>query len=323
VQQRFVLALTISPEDVGSRVSVRRRLPGGGMSDAVGQLLRWSDGTLAVARRDGTVTEIDESALVAGKRVPPAPPRIAGRATRIRELQRVAALGWPAHQTATLGGWLLRASAGWTLRANSVLALAPPGADLDEALGFVTDWYAERGLRAAFSIPDSLDPELGPGLDARGWPPTTRRIQVMTASLSSVAEPAGPDGPPVHLAGAPDEGWLGCYRSRGGTPAAGVRVLTGNQSAVFASLRIDEAVVAIGRATLDEGWLGISAVETAPEARRQGLARRVVDFLVEHGRAAGAQRIYLQVAEDNEPAVALYRGLGLSVHHTYRYRTAP
>ncbi|HEX3826589.1 MAG TPA: GNAT family N-acetyltransferase [Sporichthyaceae bacterium] len=290
------------------------------MTDAVGQLLRWSDGTLSVARRDGTVTEITETALVAGKKVPPAPERPAGTAARIRDLQRIAALGWPALHTARLGGWLLRASAGWTLRANSVLTSAPPGTAMDQALDFVTDWYADRGLPVVFSIPDLLEPELWPALDARGWPPTSRRILVMVAAMAAL--PPGTSVAPVRLAAAPDDGWLGCYRSLGETPAAAVRVLTGNQTAVFAAIRVDEAVAAIARGTLDEGWLGLSAVETAPEARRRGLAKQVVRALVEHGRAAGARQVYLQVADDNEPAIALYRGLGFAEHHAYRYRSA-
>jgi ribosomal protein S18 acetylase RimI-like enzyme len=269
------------------------------------------------------VTEIDETALVAGKKVPPPPVRPGAGPARIRELQRVAALGWPAHEIATLGGWLLRASAGWTLRANSVLTLAPPGASLDDALGFVTDWYAARALAPAFSIPDLLDAELTPELDARGWPPAARRVLVMVAELSAVRAPAQPGGPPVQLADTPDDGWLSGYRARGGTPPAAVRVLTGNPSAVFASVRVDGTVVGIARSTLDYGWLGISAVETAPEARRQGLAQRLVHALIEHGRGAGARRMFLQAAEDNVPAIALYRGLGLSVHHAYHYRTAP
>jgi ribosomal protein S18 acetylase RimI-like enzyme len=328
VEQRFVLALRISPRDVGARVSVRRRLPEGGMSDAVGRLLRWSDGTLSVARRDGTVTEIDESTLVAGKRVPPAPQRVAGgpariqESARIRELERIAALGWPACRTATLGGWLLRASSGWTMRANSVLPLTPPGAGLDAALDFVEGWYGEQGLPAAFAIPDLLDDGLGPALDARGWPTTTRPIQMMVRALDADQPAPAAGGPQVRLAAAPDDDWLGCYRDRGTVPAAALPVLTGNQLAVFASVRVDGAVVAVGRATVDEGWLGISALETAPQARRTGLARQVIHALLEHGRSAGARRSYLQVAQDNVGAVALYRTAGFARHHGYHYRTA-
>ena len=41
----------------------------------------------------------------------------------------------------------------------------------------------------------------------------------------------------------------------------------------FASVRAaDGSVLAIARGSLDEGWLGVTAVEVEPSARRRGLA---------------------------------------------------
>lgn len=66
--------ISITSDDVGRRVSTRRRLPDGRFTDAVGVLESWRDGLLIVRRRDGSVAEVPEDALVAGKVVPPAPP---------------------------------------------------------------------------------------------------------------------------------------------------------------------------------------------------------------------------------------------------------
>jgi GNAT superfamily N-acetyltransferase len=318
----FALVVSISPRDVGARVSVRRRLPDGGMSDAVGMLLRWADGTLAVARKDGTVTEIAESTLLAGKRVPPPPLRPTGKPDEVHALQVIAAAGWPAAQTEQLGGWLLRATEGWTLRANSVLPLGDPGLPLEQAMGLVDAWYAQRGLPAVYSVP-STAPEVDEALMARGFTvPRGAEILVLTAPAVAVPEPTGSVS--ARLLGAPDPGWLGCYRARGDSiPPVGLRVLTGPEHVVFARIEADGEVLAIGRATLSDGWLGVSAVETAPAARRRGLARHVVCALVAYGREQGARRVFLQVANDNEPALTLYRELGLTLHHTYHYRVAP
>ena len=62
-------------EAVGVRVSLRRRLPEGGLGDVLGTVTRWSDGVVEVVRRDGTVVSVDEADVVAAKRVPPAPER--------------------------------------------------------------------------------------------------------------------------------------------------------------------------------------------------------------------------------------------------------
>jgi hypothetical protein len=74
------LVVTITPADVGQRVSLRRRLPTGGYSDVVGVLESWSGGVLVVRRRTGERVEVAESVLVAGKVVPPPPPKV--RASR-------------------------------------------------------------------------------------------------------------------------------------------------------------------------------------------------------------------------------------------------
>ncbi|MPZ89054.1 MAG: GNAT family N-acetyltransferase, partial [Nitriliruptorales bacterium] len=75
----------VSPADVGRRVSVRSRLPpqepgppaapGPTMTDTVGHLRSWRDGVLEIERPDGSLRRIAESDLVAGRVIPPAPPR--------------------------------------------------------------------------------------------------------------------------------------------------------------------------------------------------------------------------------------------------------
>ncbi|GAA0378036.1 hypothetical protein GCM10009530_30800 [Microbispora corallina] len=63
------LVVAVTPQDVGRRVTTRRRVPGG-FRDAVGVLESWDGGVLVVRRRDGTAVEIPEETLVAAKVVP-------------------------------------------------------------------------------------------------------------------------------------------------------------------------------------------------------------------------------------------------------------
>lgn len=64
----------ITPADVGSRVSVRARIPAEpgepSMSDTVGMLESWTDGVLRIRRRDGVVAEVDQQALIAARTIP-------------------------------------------------------------------------------------------------------------------------------------------------------------------------------------------------------------------------------------------------------------
>jgi hypothetical protein len=58
--------IAVSPDDIGRRITTRRRVPGG-FRDAVGVLESWRDGVLTVRKRDGTLVEIPENVLVAAK----------------------------------------------------------------------------------------------------------------------------------------------------------------------------------------------------------------------------------------------------------------
>ena len=68
-------ALRLGPQDVGARVVLRRRLPEGRLSDLLGVLQRWDDEAAVVRSRTGDETVVARADVVAGKRIPPAPPR--------------------------------------------------------------------------------------------------------------------------------------------------------------------------------------------------------------------------------------------------------
>jgi len=68
------LVVSITPDDVGRRVTVRRRVPEG-YRDVVGVLEEWRDGVLRIRKRDGTVVHVAESTLAAARVVPERPAR--------------------------------------------------------------------------------------------------------------------------------------------------------------------------------------------------------------------------------------------------------
>jgi ribosomal protein S18 acetylase RimI-like enzyme len=138
--------------------------------------------------------------------------------------------------------------------------------------------------------------------------------------------PARTDLPPVTFADAPSEEWLAAYHYRGGAlPPVAADVLRLGAAPAFGSVVEDGAVVAIVRSALDEGWVGLTAVEVDPAHRRRGLGTHLLRGVLEHGLDRGARCVYLQVDDTNTAAQALYDGVGFSTHHTYRYlrATAP
>ena len=70
----------------------------------------------------------------------------------------------------------------------------------------------------------------------------------------------------------------------------------------------DPAGFALGRAAADEAELLTLAVD--PAARRSGIGRALLAGFEREARARGATSVFLEVAEDNAPALALYHAAG-------------
>jgi GNAT superfamily N-acetyltransferase len=318
---------------VGSRVVVRHRLPDGSASDALGDLLAADADVLRIATRRGEVT-VARADVLAAKAVPPPPRRKGPPHTAIgrEDLERVMAEHWRPLERLDLGAWRLRASEGFTGRANSVLAVGDPGLGLPDAVERVEAFYARRGLPAMAAVAhpaDGLgeDLELVALLAARGWSVRTPTV-VMTAAtdeLPGAAEAPLPAGLRVVTGATPDEAWLARYHYQGApeVPAAGRRILVSADEQVFVRVLDGEETVAVARGSLSPGWAGVTAVETAPTHRRRGLGRRLLAEVADWARARGAASTYLQVSADNTGARALYGGTGFTVHHAYHYRVAP
>jgi GNAT superfamily N-acetyltransferase len=310
----------LEPSWVGRRVSVRRvleRRPDGQLhlGDVVGDLVTLDDLTALVETRNGPV-EVPLPLVSIARLVPPS-------AAEELALDDVVARGWRAAETAELGGWLLRASDGFTGRANSVLPLRPPGLPLDDALAAARAWYAERGLPLRLQVATESRRLLDAGLAERGWPGSDD-VHVMTARLDVLQSGPGPAGPTVEVADQPDEAWLRRYRDGTGASPAARALLVRHDHVAFVTVRDDHGnAAAIGRGTIDDEWLGVTAVEVDPQRRRTGLAGTVMRALWAWGAAGGARRSHLEVSAANLPAVRLYEQLDYRTHHDYRYRTDP
>ena len=64
------------------------------------------------------------------------------------------------------------------------------------------------------------------------------------------------------------------------------------------------------QAVLDEAE--INTIVVAKEARKRGVARKLLSATFDRLRETGVGRVLLEVADDNAPAIALYRDCGFA-----------
>lgn len=322
---------------MGRRVVVRRALgPNGGppLRDALGDLIALDDEVGVIETRSG-VEHLPLAEVVLVRVVEPS-------AADQLALESVAARGWQAATVRTsTDGWLLRADAGWTGRANSALVLRTPRRPLTEVLAEVDAFYAEHDLPGCIAVPLPAGAAVDAALDRLGWrirdaaDVLVTRLDLFLLATGAANGVAAAEGvaaatgvgaadpsATVVLSGEPSPLWLRASRYRGGPlPAGAAALLARHERATFASIYDGADVpVAVARGVVDAGWLGVTVLVVDEAHRRRGLGTALLRALAEHAAAAGATRAYLQVAVDNDPALRLYRSLGWYRHHSYVYR---
>ncbi len=290
--------------------------PSGGpaLNDVVGRVLAVDDQSVTVQRRDGRSAVVSLDEIVTWKVVPDRPlRRRRAMDVDVEELTRITSRGWPAIESVPLGEWELRSSGRFTGRANSVAVHGSSGMPIDDALTRVREFYAERSQPALAQVVVGSTHEQS--FTSAGWEPMEGYYGGAVVQVADL-DPAYPADPQGRIADSVDDEWLGHY-GRVNDPQAARAVLEGPEQVAFVS--IGEPTVAIGRIVVTGEWAGIACVEVVPDARRQGLAKRIVDTALAWAVEHGADKAYLQTMRSNDAALALYAPYGFVDHHDYRY----
>jgi ribosomal protein S18 acetylase RimI-like enzyme len=245
--------------------------------------------------------------------------------TSADELFAIAAECWGYLESEPLDGWELRAGAGFTKRANSAWPLGPLRRSLPQALDEVRAWYAERGLppQVQVAVGSEFDVELTAHGCGAGHAGALRQTAEVLPALEILTAHQHPNVP-VSTTERPQDRWLRLYRE-GTLPPQAKEILGSGDRYLYATI-YDESSgepLSIGRAVLageSKSWVGLAAIETAPTARRRGLARLILGTLLEWAADQGAEHAMLEVHPENEAALALYGRLGFTTAHEYHYR---
>jgi GNAT superfamily N-acetyltransferase len=305
----------LSARDIGHRVVVRHQLPDGQLTDVLGVLQVYGEDSLVVRHIDSSLHQIRLESVSAAKPIPPMPLR----PVDVEQLFLTTALGRPAVETSYVGQWLLRASGGWTGRANSLLPAGDPEMPLADVLKQAEAFYQEHDLPPLALV--RLGTPLAEEFHQLGWVdsrPGEADAVVMHATLDLVnAEPAYE----VSLAEKPNDEWYdAAFEDE--VPAAAPAVMEGAPKTAFASIRLDGQVAAVGRGSMTGHWVGVDAVRVLPAYRRRGLATAVLQGLTRWAGAQGGRRSYLEVVESNVAAMTTYTNLGYTEAYRYRYLTS-
>lgn len=203
-----------------------------------------------------------------------------------REIERATIAAWPAAVTEQHHGWHYLASGGVTGRVNAVWPLDWTGASLDEAITHAEHWYAQRNLPPRFKLTDGAvaPADLIEALSARGFQSVTPTL-IMTAPLRSSPVQDG-----VILASAIPAAFDAVLRQTAKDDAEyderlGV-ALRAPAPAAYATFDLDGQTAAIGMTAGTPELAGIFLMRTAPEARRHGLARKILRTLLAHASRA-------------------------------------
>jgi GNAT superfamily N-acetyltransferase len=239
-----------------------------------------------------------------------------------RMLEAISARGWPAAESAALGGWRLHASAGQSGRLNTCWPHAPSGQAVDDSIAAVEAWYAARGMAARFKLIQEIaaPADLADRLARRGYRPGEPPTLTMVGGLAGEADPD------AVIAAAPGPDFQRIFADPAFGDAADARERLGALARIprprgYALIALDGEAAAVGALAVEGAWAGFLGMRTAPRFRRRGLARRVFRALMAHAAGAGATRGYLQVDETNASAIALYAAEGFETAYRYRYWT--
>lgn len=228
----------------------------------------------------------------------------------IRAIEVATAKAFPGIEHTWCGQWLLRAGDGVTERSNSAAPLGPQALFTPVPYEEIKEFYRRHNLPALILVPERIAPAI---------PGDGPEIIVMTHPLDSVAEIGSLH---AEFLDQPDDDWLELYHFRGkALPRHALELLrtTIDGRMCFGRIKRDGKTVAITRGTITDSYLGYSAVEVAPEYRRQGLATELGAAMLAWGKAHGAHTAYLQVIESNAAGIGLYHKLGFVEHHRHKY----
>ena len=239
---------------------------------------------------------------------------------------RIEEAGLNALQTAQqlfYDGWLLRLSPGKAKRGRSINPHFGSSLPLARKIGHCERLYAQCSLPVLFRITPFRKPaDLDESLARRGYVAFDNTlVQTLDLTRPHGASTRGDIG----IARVPAGEFVAAAAAlRGSTPTQQAAhrerlALSPLDSHLFV-VRDGEEAIACGQLTCDGDVAAIYDMVTAPKRRGRGLASALVGALLAQAQRLGMRVAFLQVNDDNAPALAVYRKFGFTTAYAYHYR---
>ncbi len=240
----------------------------------------------------------------------------------LKRIEEVSLNAWPARTQILYDGWIVRFSDGYTKRANSVNPCYPSTLDPFSKITRCEKLYSRRGLDAIFRLTPWSSPEtLDEHLDQLAY----RRIDATWVMHRQVPAEGWDIDPSIELRQEALEDWIRIFNrfqpmSAEQRAAHTLLLRTIPSKRFLMSLRHNGRPVACGLAVLEDRFVGLFDLITAPEERQKGYGSKLLTGLMGLAQSNEAKDIYLQVMESNEIARRLYQRSGFKDLYNYWYR---
>ena len=238
------------------------------------------------------------------------------------ELEYAGFRAWPAVHQEPQGGIVLRASNGFTKRANSANVLELQTEADYQQVEKCERFFANRSLPCIFRIPSFTN---NAGLDAHL---EERGYQLIDPSLVLHREIEQSQFENCLLVEKSQEAWLASYSQISGVQFEQQQLHLDmlkriEDKTLMAVLVVDGVEVACGLGVLSDKLFGLFDIATSKSYRNQGLATKLLNGMLSWAADNDATQSYLQVVANNDAAIRLYRKLGYQDCYEYWYRIKP
>ena len=216
-------------------------------------------------------------------------------------------------------GWLLPFDRTTIGRAISAVPLRHEHID-PSSPAEIESQYTRHGYKAQFRVADVVGlNRIHIALRERGYTPQQSTLTM----VGSVGDwPQESVDWTVQLTQQPTEEWKAVYLSEDFDPVDGanrVLALSRSNCLIYAHLIDDSGPIAAGTASFSQGLVGLHGFRTITRMRGRGCATALIAALGRVAVSKRIQRCFLQVEEENAPAIHLYGSLGFQTTWRYHY----